>query len=249
MESTVADFANDAICAVKILSKRDEIDANKIGLIGHSEGGMAALIAANKSSNIAFFVLMSSPVLPLDSMITLQLGKMLELNNMSKDSIKTALAMQMKVMELAKKGAFEELRKLLVQNELEELKSAPEEKQKSLGNLETLANKEAEAKMQMLSSKWMQYHLKYNPIDDLKKIKTPYIAFFGEKDFQVPKEENIDAIEKFMKLSNNKNYKVIVVPKANHLYQESITGAFDEYSKLEKKLSNYFLVSLIEWLK
>jgi len=58
-KATTADFATDVESGVKFLKSRPEIRHDKIGLIGHSEGGVIAPMVAQRSSDVAFIVLMA----------------------------------------------------------------------------------------------------------------------------------------------------------------------------------------------
>src|SRR5204863_4785251 len=64
------DFAGDALAGVEYLRGRREI--GKIGLIGHSEGGLIALMVANRTREVSFVVLMAGPSIPGDSLLMLQ---------------------------------------------------------------------------------------------------------------------------------------------------------------------------------
>lgn len=64
--ATTLDFASDALASVAYLKSRKEIDPKRIGLMGHSEGGMIAPMLAAQSSDIAFIVMVAGPGVPLD---------------------------------------------------------------------------------------------------------------------------------------------------------------------------------------
>ncbi len=53
IDATSEDFAGDALAGVNFLRTRDEIDKKKIGLIGHSEGGIIAPQVATESDDVA----------------------------------------------------------------------------------------------------------------------------------------------------------------------------------------------------
>ena len=59
--ATSLSFADDAAAAVTYLLGRPEINPKKIGLAGHSEGGLIAPIVASKNKNIAFIVSLAGP--------------------------------------------------------------------------------------------------------------------------------------------------------------------------------------------
>ena len=60
-QATTEDFAGDVLTGIEFLKNRKEIDPSRIGLIGHSEGGLIAPMVAVKSPDIAFIVLMAAP--------------------------------------------------------------------------------------------------------------------------------------------------------------------------------------------
>ncbi len=58
-QSTSPDFADDALAGVAYLKNIKQINPRKIGLIGHSEGGMVAALAASRSQDVAFVVMLA----------------------------------------------------------------------------------------------------------------------------------------------------------------------------------------------
>src|SRR5262249_27400993 len=60
-KATSLDFTDDALGGVAYLKTRKEIDPKRIGLAGHSEGGLIAPIAPTKSSDVAFIILLAGP--------------------------------------------------------------------------------------------------------------------------------------------------------------------------------------------
>jgi len=71
-QATSEDFASDVSAGVEYLKTYKEIDSNKIGLIGHSEGGLIAPIVAIKSPDVAFIVLMAGTGLTGEEILYLQ---------------------------------------------------------------------------------------------------------------------------------------------------------------------------------
>ena len=59
--ATFSDLANDAIAAIQYLKKRPEIDPHAIGLRGASQSGWVLPIAASRSTDVAFLIMISPP--------------------------------------------------------------------------------------------------------------------------------------------------------------------------------------------
>jgi len=70
--ATSENYAGDVLAGVEFLKDREEVDPRHIGLIGHSEGGMIAPMAAIRSKDVSFIVMMEGTGLPGDEAIQLQ---------------------------------------------------------------------------------------------------------------------------------------------------------------------------------
>ena len=103
--ATSEDFASDVLAAVNFLKERKEIDKTKIGLIGHSEGGMIAPLAAVQRDDIAFIVLMAGPGIPGDSILYLQEELIQRAEGMSEDEIKKSLKLHKELFTLIFKNS------------------------------------------------------------------------------------------------------------------------------------------------
>ena len=96
---------------------------------------------------------------------------------------------------------------------------------------------------------WMITFLKYNPVPTLEKVKCPVLAIDGEKDLQVPPQENLDAIKTALEKGGNKNVTTELLPNLNHLFQDCKTGLPTEYSEIEETFSPKALAEIKEWIK
>ena len=75
--TTMNDLVDDALCGVAYLRARPEIDSTRIGLVGHSEGGMVAPAAAARASGaVAYIVLLAAPGVTGDSLLLTQSATM-----------------------------------------------------------------------------------------------------------------------------------------------------------------------------
>ncbi|MGA1401048.1 MAG: alpha/beta hydrolase family protein, partial [Phycisphaerales bacterium] len=83
--ATTFEFATDADAATEYLKSVPEVDSSKVGLIGHSEGGLVAPIVArwqreqgDPETMLAFAVMLAGPGVPGDALIRLQMRRLLE---------------------------------------------------------------------------------------------------------------------------------------------------------------------------
>ena len=57
--ATTLDFVNDVMAAVDLMASHPKVDKRKIGLVGHSEGGVIAPIVACERGDIVFVVMLA----------------------------------------------------------------------------------------------------------------------------------------------------------------------------------------------
>lgn len=244
--ATTMDFAEDVRAAVNFLRTRNEIDKQKIGLIGHSEGGMIASIIASTSDDIAFIVLMAAPGVPGDSILYLQTELIYQAEGQSKEKIQETLKGLREVYSILKLDEDElSLKEKLKLKFLELFNQLTEEEKKQYGDPVTYM----EMEIRMVMSPWFRYFLKFNPIEYLEKIQCPVLALNGEKDLQVPPKENLFAIENALKNGGNKKYLIKELPGLNHLFQTSQYGTIGEYGVIEETISPVALETITDWLR
>ena len=88
-----------------------------------------------------------------------------------------------------------------------------------------------------------------NPMPDLLALDVPWVAFYGEKDTQVPSAIHAIAIgETFAKEGHGKP-TVVVVPDANHLFQHATTGQVPEYAEIEETMVPATLAQIVDWIR
>lgn len=246
-KATTFDFAKDVLSALNFLKSREEIDNKKIGLIGHSEGGMIAQIAAVQNSNdIAFIIMLAGVGIPGDELILLQSRIIATLEGRPEDEIEKALVNQKKLVDLLKSDKSNQE----IEIEIREIIStsydnAPELKQESKENIDRIID----VQIKTIMSDWYRNFLRFNPSEYLEKIFIPILALNGEKDAQVPPKENLSAIEIALTKAGNKNFKLVELKGLNHLFQSAETGSISEYGKIEETFSQKALNEILNWLK
>lgn len=94
--ATSADFAADIEAALAYLRARGDIDASRLALVGHSEGGMIAPMVAAADPTLHAIVLMAGPALTGRSILKFQqeyaADSMLKLTGAPRDSALRAMA-------------------------------------------------------------------------------------------------------------------------------------------------------------
>src|SRR5690606_34204846 len=100
--ATTADFANDALAAVRYLRSRADIDPARIGLIGHSEGGIVAPMAARRSDDVAFIVLLAGPGVPFEELLPVQMERIALADGASPDVAANTRRGTRRLMEIAR---------------------------------------------------------------------------------------------------------------------------------------------------
>lgn len=245
--STTIDFADDVLAGVNYLKSRKDIDPKRIGLIGHSEGGVIAPLVASQSKDVAFIVLLAGTGLPGDEIIYMQ-GRLIALaGGTKKELVDHGEEIQRKLFSLVKaeKPSAElvgKLRKLL--NE-EIAKSSEEEKKE----LEKEGGKSAiEAQLASFTSPWFRTFLLHDPRPVLAQVKCPVLALNGELDLQVPCKENLEAIKAALEKAGHKEHTIKAFPKLNHLFQTCKTGSPSEYGKIEETFNAEVLQTMGDWI-
>jgi len=244
-DDTSKDFAGDILAAVEHLRKDKRIDPKKVGLIGHSEGGLIApIVAAENPDSVAFIVLLAGPALKGKDILFLQGAKILMAGGMSANDAKENRAVQERLFEIMEKESDPK--------KIEERLNAEMEAsvKKVSGALKKSYENEAARKMQarMLNNGWMKFFLTYDPLPTLMKVKCPTLALWGEKDLQVPPMENVEALKKAVPDWEKRNMTLTVMPGLNHLFQTAGTGSPSEYQALTETFSPNALTEISTWI-
>ena len=240
--ATTEDFASDVLASIAYLKTRKEVDPKKLGLIGHSEGGLIAPMCAAKSSDIAFIVMMAGPGVTGEEILYEQAALMARAGGTPETAIALNRKIQEKIFAILKAGkdaaaADKQLAELIAA----EVAAAPEAQK---GALE--ATLKAQAKS--VNSPWFRFFLTFDPRLVLRQVKVPVLALNGELDLQVPPQQNLPEIAKALTAGGNKKFQTVELPKLNHLFQTSQTGAFSEYAKIEETLSPTALKLMSDWI-
>jgi fermentation-respiration switch protein FrsA (DUF1100 family) len=243
--STTENFAFDALAGVAYLQSRPEIDSTKIGLAGHSEGGIIAPLVASMSDDIAFIVLMAGTGLTGEEILYLQAALIAASNGTPEDKIEENRQEQKKIFAVLKSDKSDkEIKQDLTAMFKQDYAAMSDEEKKSIPDTEAYL----ERQFNQLLSPWFRFFLTYDPKPTLEKVKCPVLALNGEKDLQVPPKENLEAIEGALREGGNKDYSVKMLPGLNHLFQKAGTGAPSEYAQIPETINPAALNTISAWL-
>lgn len=244
--ATTADFATDVEAAIDYLKTRKETDKKKIGLIGHSEGGLIAPMVASHSKDVAYVVLLAGTGIPGDQLLLLQQKLVGKASGISDADLQKIEATNRNVFDIVKKSTGpENLNADLTKYIGQALKENPNAAKPAGMSDDDFV----QLQVSQITTPWMQYFIKYNPAQDLEKVTCPVLALNGEKDLQVPPKENLEAIKKALSKGGNKKSTIIELPNLNHLFQECKTGSPTEYATIEQTISPTALVEILNWLR
>jgi pimeloyl-ACP methyl ester carboxylesterase len=243
--ATSMDFSTDAEAALDFLLTRKEIDKHKIGLIGHSEGGMIAPMVAVRRSEVGFIVLLAGPGISGEQILLLQQGLIEKASGESEDAIRDVT--------VNNKGAYD---LVAASKNLDTLKTRLAMYYTDRLKVDAVFARNAgadkgnfiSAQVQQLATPWMQYFIQFDPAPTLEKVKCPVLALDGSKDLQVPPEIDLTAIKTALEKGGNKEVTTVEFPNLNHLFQECKTGSPSEYGRIEQTFSPVALDEMTKWI-
>jgi len=231
-KGTTADFATDTEAGVAYLKTRAEIDPHKIGLIGHSEGGVIAPMIAARNKDVAFIVMMAGTGVPGDQVIVAQLEAIDIANGKKPEEAAKSAATQREVVKLIETEKDE----AVLDKELRE-KMAGEATEAQIG-----------MEIRQFTSVWFRYFLTYDPATALRKVTCPVLAINGSLDKQVLPEQNLPVIRKALQEAGNKHFEIDELAGLNHLFQTAKTGSPAEYAQIEETMSPVALEKISSWI-
>lgn len=244
--ATTADFATDVEACIAYLKTRKEINKKKIGLIGHSEGGIIAPMVANKSADVAFIVLLAGTGIQGDKLLLLQQKLIGKVSGVSDEDLLKSELTNRKVFDIVNQSnSLEQLKTDLTNYLKQTLKDDPNaEKPEGMSDDDLM-----KLQVNQIANPWMHYFIKYDPAPTLEKVKSPVLALNGEKDLQVPPKENLEAIKKALAKGGNKKVTTKELRNLNHLFQECKTGSPNEYATIEQTFSPTALTEILKWIQ
>ena len=242
--ATSEDFTEDALAGVSYLEGQDRVAATQVGIVGHSEGGLIAPLAAIRSEKVAYIVMLAGPGVPgiaQGQLIGLAAGApeaVIEMNS----RVQRALA------DIAKEEPDEQKAGPIMRSAMrEEIALLPPAIMEAIPESQ-IGDAAINTTVNQFNSPWFRFFLHYDPRPILEQISVPVLAIFGEKDLQVPHELNVPEIEAAFQRGNNEATTVRVLPGLNHLFQQAESGAPSEYQQIEETFNQSALELVSSWI-
>ena len=247
-DATTEDFAADALAAVRMLGKRAEIDGTRVGLLGHSEGAIAAAIAAAQSSDVAFIVWMAGSAVSGSEILRMQAGELARAGGASDSEVDEILRHHAAFLAaIAEEAPDDEVMALGRKLATAQIAAAPPS-QRPAGDVAALSERLVSHSLVALRSPWMRFFIGFDPSTALRRVRCPVFAVFGGRDLQVPQAVNRARLETALREARNQNVTVEVYPEANHLFMKAVTGQPAEYATLPKAFVAPLLDDVAAWI-
>jgi uncharacterized protein len=247
---TSQDLSRDVEAGIAYLKTRKEIDSKRIGLIGHSEGGMIAARVASQSPDVAFLVMMAGVFTTSIEHVIEQVSMQLKADGASDALIAHDAIVRKKLLTVAKTEpdtdkAAEAMREIMA----EYFAQLPKD-QKAEAEKIVFAIKESKAEMMIafFSSPSYRYWLGYEPVTALSRIGQPVLAINGDLDFVTVSKIQLPIISNALNVAGNTDVTIKDMPGMNHWLQQCSTGAMAEYGSLKESIAPAAMQLMADWI-
>ena len=214
LEADFEELSQDALAGVQLLLQRKDVDPDRTGLLGISQGGWILPLAAAKSQAPKFLVVISAAtVTPEQQQLQLVAGEMRAAGASNEDAQKALQQARAQFAELKAPGTGE-----WVKGEIERLEKE--------GKFDALnANG-------MDNPKFLQFYrgiLNFDPVPFWEKVRCPVLAIYGDKDTLVPPSENRPRLEEALRKAGNMGLQLQQIPSADHAILFTKSGSMKEF--------------------
>jgi len=230
--ATMEDFATDAEASVAYLRARSDINGSRVGLLGHSEGGVVAPMVAARDTRVAFLVLLAGTGVPGADILTSQSRLISRAMGVPSAVAEQNIAVLRDSIAIVRQGGDVEA----MRGKLRDLLS------------QHMPPSQGEPQVATLTSPWFRHFVAYDPAPALRQIACPVLALSGARDLQVPATENLAAIRRALEAGGNKRVVAQELPGLNHLFQTASTGAPNEYATIEETFNPTVLKIISDWM-
>ena len=242
--TTTNDLSTDVEAAVAYLKTRTDINPQKIGLIGHSEGGLIAPIVASRDKSIAFIVSLAGTAADGLTLLLTQERRQATLRGVSSEEINFNERILKRAFTIVTTEDDYSKIEELVQKDLtlfrKENTNSP--------YITSLTDHVISGHARAASNPKNIYFLKTSPKEFWTKVTCPILAMNGDKDSQVSSKIHLAAIKEAIEEGGNLETTIKELKGLNHLFQTAKTGSKDEYEQIEETFSPKALLMVKDWV-
>jgi pimeloyl-ACP methyl ester carboxylesterase len=244
-KSTSADLAGDVLAGITVLARDSRIDPQRIGLLGHSEGGLVAMLAAAKSDRPAFLVLLAAPGVPGGQILLQQIRSLSRAQHVPDELVAKRLADEEELLEILRSDRpIDQMRTAVRENIQRQVDALPAAQRQALGETDKLI----QAQVDQATSRWFLGFVRSDPAAALARVKVPVLALDGSLDLQVDAKQNLAAIETALRKGGNAQVTTVELEGLNHLFQPAQTGLPQEYGEIETTIDPEVLKKIGDWI-
>ena len=211
------DLAGDAIAAVRFLQQRKEINPVRIGVYGHSQGGMIAPLVASRAKDVAFVISGAGSAVPLHEAEVNSITNQVRAQGITGNELAEATVFIKMFVNVLRTGQGWE-------------------------QFDAAAEKARNTKWYPMlhvppRDNWFWSYYRriadYNAADYWAKVTQPALLIYGERDMYVPVAQSISNIDRALNKAGNKDYMIIILPRASHAFNiEPEAGQPFEWGRL-----------------
>ena len=218
---TTDDFRQDAAAAIPLLRKR----FNKVGILGHSEGGTIAMMLAAEGK-ADFIVSLAGMAISGKETLIMQNRQAMSAIGLPKETVDSYCNS--------------------ISKALDEIASGKKASEINIDDVPVALKPVTIKALQQADTPYIRHFLTVDVGKLLPEIKCPVLALNGNKDTQVDCDANTTRIEKGLA---NCKHSIKKMDGVNHLFQHCNTGIVTEYQQIEETISPEVLQEVAKWIK
>ena len=244
LELDIDNFIEDAIYGVDFLKSYPNIDTHKIGLIGHSLGGLIAPLTASRTNDVAFVISCAGPGIWGRDIVFSQSKAWAELSGAQIEDIENVKNLTCRWYDLINKDS-------ITQADIDEFTQI-------YIRLSEYVNDElrqifypgpAEKALLYFRSPRYVKSLQIDPREAWKNVKCPVLAINGSRDYHVASKDNLEGIKKGLEEGGNKRFKIVELENHNHMFQRTENGSPTEVPRIKESFSPIVLDLIVNWIE
>lgn len=242
IEPTSADLAGDVRAGIAFLRARADIDAARVGLIGHSEGGIIAPMVAADDPRVRFIVMLGANGVRGDDLMMQQVEAITRAQGIPEALIAWDRAMRRPIYDVINAevdGKPNDAERQRLIDTVPPIPGMPDV---------SIAQQNVRTILQGASGRWFRYFLAYDPRPAIERVRVPVLALIGSNDVQVVAAGNLAAIRAALDAGGNTDATVKELPALNHRFQTSQTGLPTESASIEETIAPSALSLIADWV-